>query len=177
MTTNTFRAIGLIGIALGFCGQPAHATLYLSGTPTPVYQLGIGALVKHGLVVNASTNLARLIAGGSFVAWCMSEHTENIHRERELSSSLISQRNVLFVTIPESLPAYENMPGFQNLERGREIHCYFDWKAYAEEPIYTIGVLGTTVQVGGERLKEDGTVPFMMNKPGTATGDDDACIP
>jgi hypothetical protein len=51
--TSVFRAIGLIGIALGLCGQPAHATLYMTGVPSAVYQTGIGALVRHGLTVQA----------------------------------------------------------------------------------------------------------------------------
>ena len=175
--SSVFRAIGLIGIALGLYGQPAHATLSMDAVPSAVYQTGIGALVRHGLTVHARTNLSRLIAGGSFEAWCMSEHTDRFRGERELSSALIGRPNVLYVTIPTSLPAYQNMPGFESVERGRTITCYFDWKAYAEEPKYTIGFMGTTVEVGGEKLKTDGRVAFTMDKPGTATGEDDACIP
>ena len=175
--TSVFRAIGLIGIALGLCGQPAHATLYMAGVPSAGYQTGIGALVRHGLTVQARTNLSRLIAGGSFEAWCVSEHTDRFRGERELSSALIAQTNVLFVTIPASLPAYQNMPGFESVERGRTIQCYFDWRAYAEEPKYVIGVLGTTVEVGGEKQRTDGRVSFTMDKPGISTGEDDACIP
>lgn len=174
--SNAFRFL-TIGAALALSGQPAHATLFFAPTPSAVYQPGHSALVRLGLTVQASTNLSRLVAGGSFDAWCMSEHTGNIRREREESSALIGRQNVLYVTIPPTIPAYLNMPGFENLERGRTIMCYFDWRAYAEEPSSTIGVLGTTVTIEGERARLSGTEEFDMYKPGRSTGDDDACIP
>jgi hypothetical protein len=157
--------------------SPAQATLQMSTVPSRVYQFGTGSGVYLGHTVIAGTNLNRLIAGGSFRASCMSPYTGEIPGARTLSSSLIGQYNRLTVTIPEQLPALVNMPGFFNVPRGQRIECQYTWTSHAEEPVYTVGIPGFSITVGGERLLDSGISTFWMQKPGTSTGNDDSCIP
>ena len=55
--------------------------------------------------------------------------------------------------------------------------CQYNWTAFAREPTYTIGLPPFSITVGGEEFATSGVVTFWMRKPGTATGDDDACLP
>jgi hypothetical protein len=168
----------LVGAVLTLGATPAQATLNMDTVPSSAYQFGTGSGVYLGHTVIAGTNLNRLIAGGSFRATCAANmYTGEITGARTLTSNLIGQYNRLTVTIPESLPALRNMPGFVSAPRGTRLECQYAWTSHAEEPVYTVGLPGFSVTLGGERLVDSGVVTFWMRKPGTATGDDDACIP
>lgn len=167
----------LASAALALAAMPAQATLSMSTVPSAAYQFGNGSGVYIGHTVLAGTNLNRLVAGGTFRATCSSPYTGEIPGARTLTSALIGQYNRLAVTIPEQLPALRNMPGFESVPRGQRIQCQYYWTSFAEEPTYTIGIPGFGMTVGGERLVDSGIVTFWMKKPGTATGEDDACIP
>jgi hypothetical protein len=153
-----------------------HA-LTLSGIPTSPYQVGNTAQVRTGLVVVAGTNLPGLTAGGSYNATCVSPHTSFIRASRELSSTQYFKYNQLYVTVPEWVPDVRNMPGFESIDRGQTIQCVLDWEAHARESIFSIGIPGSSIPIGGEQGSTGSSISFSMNKPGTATGDDDACIP
>jgi hypothetical protein len=167
----------LAGVAVSLGSRPALATLSMSTVPSSVYQFGTGSGVYLGHTVIAGTNLNRLIAGGTFRATCASTYTGEIPGSRTLSSNLLGQYNRLTVTIPESLPALRNMPGFLSAPRGSRFECQYNWTSFAQEPTYTVGVPGFSVTLGGEQLADSGIVTFWMQKPGTSTGNDDACIP
>jgi hypothetical protein len=166
-----------VGAAALLCMQPANATLNLKTQPSSIYQYLTTTAVYLGHTVIAGTNLNRLVAGGSFVASCADPNTQTITGERSLPSDLIGQYNQLYVTIPEQLPALRNMPGFENVQRGAQIQCNYNWKSFAREPTYTVGVGGLTITVGGEEMSDSGTVSFWMKRPGTASGGNDTCIP
>jgi hypothetical protein len=176
ITTKAFSAI-IVGAAAVIGAPPASASLSLKTLPSSVYQYLTTTAVYLGHTVIAGTNLNRLVAGGSFSASCVSAETGAITGERTLTSNLIGQYNQLYVTIPETLPALRNMPGFENVQRGSRIQCNYDWKSFAREPTYTVGVPGLTFTVGGEEQSDSGRVSFWMQKPGTSTGGDDTCIP
>jgi len=159
------------------CSLPANASLNMEVMPYKAQQLGTGSGVQLGHTVIAGTNLNRLVAGGSFLASCDHRDTGTIPGSRTLSSSLLGQYNQLYVTIPDTIPSLRNMPGFSSLARGTELMCEYNWNAFAREPTYTIGIPGFSVTVGGEEAERSGVVTFWMKKPGTATGEDDACIP
>jgi hypothetical protein len=55
--------------------------------------------------------------------------------------------------------------------------CSYDWTAYSKEASYTIGIPGVSAPIGGQEMSLSDSVTFWMRKPGTATGEDDACIP
>lgn len=167
----------LLGVMASLAATPAHATLQMNTVPVTVHQFGTGSGVYLGHAVVAGTNLNRLIAGGTFRATCSSPYTGEIPGARTLTSNLIGQYNSLTVTVPETLPALRNMPGFHNVPRGQRIECQYYWTSHAEEPVYTVGIPGFSVTVGGERLLDSGIQTFWMQKPGTSTGNDDACIP
>jgi hypothetical protein len=89
----------------------------------------------------------------------------------------VGKYNQLYVTVPDELPALRDMPGFDSASRGARLECFYNWRSFADEASYTVGIPGSSVTIGGGRASDSGTVRFVMQKPGTATGDDDACIP
>jgi hypothetical protein len=176
-TSQAFARPLAIGLVAALCIQPANATLMLKTQPSLVYQYLTTTAVYLGHTVIAGTNLNRLVAGGSFVASCASPDTQTITGERSLTSDLIGQYNQLYVTIPEQLPALRNMPGFENVQRGAQIQCNYNWKSFAREPTYTVGIPGFQITLGGEEGSDSGTVSFWMKRPGVAGGGGDTCIP
>jgi len=149
----------------------------MSVVPSSVYQFGTGSGVYLGHTVVAGTYLNQLVAGGSFSTSCDLMDVGTITGERSLTSNLIGRRNQLYVTIPETVPALRNMPGFLNAPRGSELMCQYHWTAFAQEATYNVGVPGFTVPIGGQVRRESGAVTFWMRVPGTADGEDDVCIP
>lgn len=171
-----FRSLAaLVGSAM--CCLPANASLNMDVVPYKAQQLGTGSGVQLGHTVIAGTNLNRLTAGGSFLVSCDRQEAGTIPGNRTLSSNLIGQYNQLYVTIPDTIPSLRNVPGFSSMPRGTELMCQYNWKGFAREPTYTVGIPGFSITVGGEEKEESGVVTFWMRKPSTADGDGDACIP
>jgi hypothetical protein len=178
MNTRDFliRFALLTCMTAGPLSTPVHAVT-LAVQPSSIYQNGATAGVWLGHTVAASTNMNRLLAGGSFRAHCFDGGTSPITGERSLPASALFGPLQLYVTIPAKLPALYNMPGFYNVQRGSRIQCSYDWTAHARESMYTIGIPGISVPIGGEERSESDSIIFWMSKPGRSTGDDDACIP
>jgi len=155
------------------CGAPAvHATLRLDTVLGNIQQLGDGSTaVSLGHIVIAGTPMNRLIAGGSFNASCASTYTGTIPGERTLPSSTIGTYNQLYVTIPETVPTWRNMPGFENVPSGSILSCSYAWRSHAQESTYSIGSQGIGITIGGESLSTGGSVNFPMYKSGS--GDDE----
>jgi hypothetical protein len=171
----TFPAVAIISTAVLACGaQPAQA-FALRAVPMSIYQNGATAGVFLGHTVIASTNMNRLIAGGSFTATCASTDTGTITGQRTLSAEGLGAQ--LYVTIPEWLPALRGMPGFEYVPAGSTLLCTYDWTAHAEESTYTMGIPGFGTTIGGQRGSHSDSVTFVMIKP-AAGGDDDnnGCI-
>jgi hypothetical protein len=164
------------GLAMLFVGTAAQAVT-MKVQPASIYQYGSGSGVYLGHTVAASTNINRLTAGGSFRASCLSILTGDITGERTLPGASLLGGVQLYVTIPAQLPALRNMPGFESVSRGQRIECSYRWTAFAREGTYTIGTPGTSMPIGGGEIYDSGAISFWMRKPGTATGNDDACIP
>jgi hypothetical protein len=55
--------------------------------------------------------------------------------------------------------------------------CSYDWTAYSRESSYNLGIPGVGTPVGGGYMTDSDSITFWMKKPGTSTGNDDACIP
>jgi len=178
MNTRDFliRFALLACVAAGTLSTPAHA-VNMDVQPSSIYQNGPTAGVWLGHTVAASTPMNRLQAGGSFRAHCFGAATSPITGARSLPASALVGPLQLYVTIPAQLPALYNMPGFYNVPRGSRIQCSYDWTAYAREAMYTIGIPGVSVPIGGEEISDSDSISFWMSKPGRSTGDDDACIP
>lgn len=175
MKTGMAGVLATLGLAA--VAAPAQA-LTMKVKVQSVYQYGNTAGVYLGHTVSAKTNMNRLLAGGSFVAKCLSPWTPDpITGERSLPAQAFIGGLDLTVTIPATLPALRNMPGWHSVPRGQTLYCTYTWTAYAKEGTYTIGVPGSSMPVGGAEVSESDQKSFTMSKPGTATGEDDACHP
>jgi len=154
-------------LGCGLLTLPAAQALTMSTTPMSIYQIGDGSTaVSLGHIVNARTSMNRLVAGGTFNASCASTYTGSIPGERTLTSESIASGNVLNVTIPEWLPATRNMPGFENAPAGTELSCTYAWTSRAQESAYTIGIPGFSVTIGGQEVRDGGSIGFYMYKSG-----------
>lgn len=158
--------------------QPA-AAVEMSVYVSDPHQVLTGSSVRVGHTVLASTDYNRLIAGGEFEVRCnhptMSLSAPGRRTESGGSGLLGGVR--LTVTIPYQQPAYVNMAGFHALPRGSIVECQYNWTAHAIEGSFTIGAGGVGMVIGQGEKRDGGYKSFRMLKPGTATGDDDACIP
>ena len=172
------RLGALVPMVLIAAAAPTHAMPDLRTTVLPIYQVGTGAGVSLGHVVQAYTVYNRLTAGGTYSASCASAMMLPTTGQRTLSSDGLLGGRSLTVTIPEWVPATINMPGFNSLTRGTTVSCTYNWTARAVEGGYTVTPGGISFQSGnGERL-EGSTQPFQMSVPGdTNTGDWQGCIP
>ena len=170
-----FASILSVALITSF-SVPAQAVT-LDTVPSSIYQLSTGSLFYLGHTVIAGTYIISMTAGGSFDASCPGYSTAPVTGERSYTSEVLGKYNKAIVTIPEWLPALRDMPGFDGAPRGSRWQCYYNWKSFAREATYTVGIPGNSITVGGGEQKDSGSVFFYMQKPGTATGDDDACIP
>jgi hypothetical protein len=160
------------------------ATPWAIATPTlqtqvlPVYQVGNGAGVNMGHVVNASTAYNRLSAGGTFVASCANSLMMPAAGQRTVSKDAFTGGIVLHVTVPESLPALVSMPGYYSLPRGTTVQCTYNWTSKAVEGGYNFGPGGISYQTGNGELSEGFFKPFQMSVPGDTNTDEwQGCIP
>jgi hypothetical protein len=168
----------LCAIAATLVAPWASATPFLSTQVLPIYQVGNGAGVNMGHIVNASTAYNRLIAGGTFNASCADSLMMPATGQRTVSKDNFGGGIVMHVTIPETVPALVSMPGFYSLPRGTTVQCTYSWTSRAVEGGYTIGASGFSYQTGNGELSEGFFRPFQMSVPGdTNTGDWQGCIP
>jgi hypothetical protein len=169
----------LAGIALLVGSTQPAAAVEMSVYVSDPYQVMTGSSVRVGHTVIASTNYNRLVAGGEFEVRC-NHPTMSLSapgRRTESGGSGLVGGVRLTVTIPYQQPAYVNMAGFHALPRGAIVECQYNWNAQAIEGHYMIGAGGVGMVIGQGEKRDGGYSPFRMQKPGTATGDDDACIP
>ncbi|HTU64576.1 MAG TPA: hypothetical protein VMF52_01390 [Steroidobacteraceae bacterium] len=172
----TFAAA--IAAALLMGTQPAHAVPVMNTYVSPIYQVGNGAGVNLGHTVLATTVYNRLIAGGTFVASCISSVMSPASGQRTLSAETLGGGTSLVVTIPTNQPAIVNMPGFYSLNRGDTVNCTYTWTSRAVESGYSIGFNGISFQTGNGERADGFFKPFTMSVPGdTGTGDFNKCIP
>jgi hypothetical protein len=157
---------------------PARATPGLRTTVLPIYQIGNGAGVNMGHVVQASTLYNRLLAAGTFSASCASALMQPATGQRTLSTDNLMGGLSLTVTIPEWVPAIVNMPGFYSLTRGTTVSCTYNWTSRAVEGGYTVGAGGVSFQSGNGERADGFFRQFQMSVPGdTGTDDWTTCIP
>jgi hypothetical protein len=174
---STLGALLSFGVLAAFCSSSTQAALSMKTVPSSVYQHMTTSQFWFGHTVIAGTYITRLTAGGSYSASCVSQDTQAVTGGRTLTSEVLGNYNQLYVTVPAVLPASREMPGFDNVPRGSRLDCYYNWSSFAKEATYTIGIPGSSITIGGGEAADSGVVKFVMQKPGTATGGDDACIP
>lgn len=176
-TLRRMQSIIVLGAAL-FAGNTASA-VNLRTVVASIYQVGNGATVQLGHTVVASTNYNRLYAGGTYIATCASQDMVPAMGQRFFSTENLAGGLQLYVTVPTAHPSYVNMPGFNAaMNRGRTIHCAYNWTSRAVEGGYSIGFGGISFQSGNGEASEGNVQNFIMNVPAIADEDEwTACIP
>lgn len=176
---DLFSRLGAIAlVAVLAPAAPLRAAPTLRTTVLPIYQVGTGAGVSLGHVVQASTVFNRLTAGGTYVASCASPDMQPTTGQRTLSSDGLLGGRSLTVTIPEWVPATVNMPGFNSLTRGTTVACTYNWTSRAVEGGYTVGSGGISFPTGSGERAEGSTQQFTMSVPGDTNQDDwQGCVP
>lgn len=171
-------ALARFGVLALACSGVVGAMPALQTRVLPIYQVGTGAGVSLGHIVQASTLYNRLTAGGTFSASCASPVMLPATGQRTLSNDGLTGGRSLTVTIPEWAPTIVNMPGFYSLARGTTVACTYNWTSRATEGGYTIGTGGITFQTGNGDRSDGFFQNFQMTVPGD-TGSDDfqSCIP
>ena len=167
-----------VGAALLVAASPSATAVEMSVVVHGPYQVTSGSSVRAGHTVTASTNFNRLFAGGTYSARCAHPSMPLDSPGQRFFSGEGNLGGVrLIVTIPSQQPSYVNIPGFHALPRGTIVECQYAWTAQANEGHFTIGANGVGMTIGQGERRDGSVAPFRMHKPGTATGDDDACIP
>ena len=163
---HVLRLAAVLASAVLLGASQRASAVQLDVYVSTISQFGTGSGVNLGHTVLASTPYNRLIAGGTFTAACNHSATLPLTGERTLPSETYGfDQNILYVTIPETVPALRNMPGFGSVERGTELSCTYRWTARAIEGGYTIGIGGISFVTGNGERTDGGTVEFKMVRP------------
>lgn len=136
-----------------------------------IEQWGTGSAFYLGHTVIASTSYNNLVAGGTYIAQCNHPATLPVAGERTLSSGTLGVGlNILYVTVPQNLPALANISGWAQVTADTELSCNYRWTAHATESGYSIGAGGITFQTGNGTRRDGGTVDFAMYRGLTPQG-------
>jgi hypothetical protein len=178
MTHSMTMRIPLFAVIALFVFADDANSLNLRTSVLNVYQVNASARVRLGHTVIASTIYNRLYAGGTYTAGCAHPQMGAATGGRGFSGENLTGGVQLYVTIPETLPALVNMPGYWTLPRGTEVNCTYYWTSTATEGGYTVGVAGINFQTGNGTRNEANTQEFYMRVPGsTDPNENSSCIP
>jgi hypothetical protein len=178
VTYFLFRVACIAGAVLLMSSSAPAIAVQMSVVVHNPHQVLTGSQVRAGHTVSASTDYNRLTAGGTFEVRCA--HPDlmlGVPGQRTISGGALAGGVRLVVTIPYQQPAYVNIPNFHGLPRGTIVQCQYVWTAQANEGTFSIGAGGTGIIIGQGEARDGGVTDFRMQQPGTADGDDDACIP
>jgi hypothetical protein len=173
---NSFTLAALAAITL-LCSSRGAQALEMSVRVLNIRQAAnFASRVSLGHLVTARTNMISVAAGGTLRVTCPSPHTGTIEGQNAVPQTDIPP-NVLSVEVPAGwLPAERELPGFNNVPGGTSLMCAYTWTASAKEAMYSLGVRGTGIPIGGDAYTQQDTVSFEMYKPGSSDEDNNGCI-
>lgn len=174
----TSRSCEMILVVAALLGAPQLASAISMWTyvSTPSQQ-GKGSGFYHGHTVSASTPYNILNAGGAFTVQCNHPATLPMTGERALPSQTWGiDPNILYVTIPEHLPALRNVSGWLQVPGDTLLSCNYRWTSFATEGGYSVGAGGISFQTGNGTMRDGGTVDFTIYRPSKEDADG-GCVP
>lgn len=149
------------------CG-PARADLSARLIPLEHSQVGTSGIVRFGTVVTASTNLNALWASANFKIDCSDAAIRpSITGKRGWSDNGIRGPRNIYVTVPEWVPAEQELPGWQAVMGGTYVSCVNTQTGYARTNILPIGSGGSTFPIGGDSWEATTSTTFGAIKPNT----------
>lgn len=170
------RALSLLAAAVILATSQKASAVTLRTVPSSIHQIGTSGAVSLGHTAIGSTDFNRLVVSGGYIATCASAVMVPTNGQRSLSGEAAFGGVILYTTIPERLPAFVEMPGFDLLAAGSRVACAYNWSSKAVESNFTIGIPGFGITIGGGERSEGGTYPFMMVKPAeTNEREDEGC--
>jgi hypothetical protein len=169
-TKDTKIGFGIVAFLLASSG-PARADLFATLNALPAYQVGTGAFVSFGTVVDARTNINAIWAGGTYRLECEDPHIRPaLTGSRSWSDNGIIGPRQITVTVPAWVPATQALPGWQSVMGGTFFNCVYTHSGAAKTNFLPIGSSGTTIQIGGDYWDEAESIVFGVIKPGTSFG-------
>jgi len=174
-TMNSFTCAALAAMTL-LCSSRGAQALEMSVQVLTIRQAAnFAPRVTLGHIVTARTYMISVAAGGTLRVTCPSPYTGTIESQNMVPQTDIPP-NVLSVEVPAGwLPAERELPGFNDVPGGTSLTCAYTWTASAKEAMYSLGVRGAGIPIGGDVYTRTDTVPFEMYQPG-GSGKDNGCI-
>jgi hypothetical protein len=166
--TTFIAAAAVSALALS---HPARADLDADLIPLPAVQVGTSGFISFGTVVTARTNINSIWASANYRIECSDPAIRPaLAGGRGWSDNgLVGPRSVT-VTAPASLPAVQELPGWQAVMGGTYVSCVHTNIGHAKTNILPIGGGGTTIPLGGDSWEESKQITFGLMKPGTSFG-------
>ena len=173
---NTLAFAAFAAVVLLCRTNNAHALVLtvdvLQATQVPPYT----SMVRLGHLVTGKTYYISILVGGTLRVSCPSPLTgtiegSNAHAQTDLPP------NVLTVEVPPGwLPAERELPGFNNVPDGTTLRCSYYWTGSAKEAMYSLGVPGLGIPIGGDAPTQSDSQVFEMYKPGGDADINNGCI-
>ena len=164
------RYFALAAVVL-MAGPQAHADLQANLHMYPVAQVGVGGFVSFGTIVDASTNINSIWASANFRIECSDPKIRPApHGSRGWSDNGIKGPRSIAVSVPEWVPAIQELPGWLGVMGGALVSCVYTTSGFAKTNILPIGGGGVTIPLGGDSWEETRTQAFTVIKPGTSFG-------
>jgi hypothetical protein len=171
MKHTNIKALSIAAAFLSCLVGPARADLNAHLIALDTFQKGTSGIIQFGTVVTASTNLNALWASADFRIDCSDPAIRPaITGKRGWSDNGIKGPRNIYVTVPEWVPAEQELPGWTYVMGGTFVSCVNTQNGYAKTHILPIGTGGTAFPVGGDGWEETKTTTFGQIKPGTRDG-------
>jgi hypothetical protein len=160
-----------IATALLLSSAPARADLTANLYPLDTYQIQASGIISFGTIVQAHTNLNAIWASANFRIECSDPAIRPaLTGSRGWSDNGFTGPRSIYVTVPEWVPAQQELPGWQNVMGGTYVSCVNTHTAYAKTHILPIGSGGTSFPIGGDGWEASRSQSFGVIKPGTQFG-------
>ncbi len=171
MKNTHMKTISLAAALLSTLAGPARADLNAHLIALDTFQKGTSGTIQFGTVVTANTNLNALWASANFRIDCSEAAIRPaITGSRGWSDNGIQGPRNIYITVPEWVPAEQQLPGWWNVMAGNYVTCVNTQTGFAKTHILPIGGGGSAFPIGGDYWEHTKTTTFGVMKPGTSYG-------
>jgi hypothetical protein len=164
---NRHTVIGLVATLLVSVMPAANADLRANLLTYQAHQQGLGASVRIGTVVTASTSLPSIWANASFRVECQEPNVRTpITGSRGWSDNGLYGPKTITVTAPTNYTTAMGLSGWNSIMAGTRFDCVFTAEGAARTNLLPIGGGGSTIPLGGDVWNDSDYQVFSVIKPG-----------